>query len=187
MRHKLLYVIIFINLTAIQHEDSILPYYLKTLDCFVSKRACSDEPNDKQLWLADDTNNDSKKIQGTWGAVIFTLAGKEEVKVDKPCSPEDCIIKLLFDGEDMTILPFVHQETLKGTFKLDPTKTPKSIDVTFPPAEGKKKDQTLEGIYKFDGDTLEICFKSINGNGKRPNEFKAGTYVNLFTFKKLKK
>ncbi len=53
--------------------------------------------------------------------------------------------------------------TVKGTLKLDPSKTPKTIDVTY--ADGPDKGITLQGIYKLEKDTWTMCFSA------RPTEF----------------
>ena len=50
-------------------------------------------------------------------------------------------------------------------YSLDPTKTPKSIDLTYP-ASG----MILAGVYRLDGDEL-----TLNYGLERPNEFKEGT------------
>lgn len=56
-----------------------------------------------------------------------------------------------------------------GTQKLDPSTSPKAIDVTV--TEGPNKGPVMLGIYELDGDTLTVCF---DPRGKmRPTEFKS--------------
>lgn len=58
---------------------------------------------------------------------------------------------------------------IDARFKVNPAKKPKEIDIITPMADGS--DRVIPGIYKLDGDTLEIC---IDDSGKkRPIEFKA--------------
>jgi uncharacterized protein (TIGR03067 family) len=56
-----------------------------------------------------------------------------------------------------------------GTQKIDPSKSPKTIDVTM--TEGLNKRAVMLGIYEIDGDTLKACF---DPQGKqRPTKFKS--------------
>jgi uncharacterized protein (TIGR03067 family) len=72
-----------------------------------------------------------------------------------------------------------------GTQKLDPSKSPKTIDVTM--LEGPSKGTVMLGIYEFDADTLKVCFDPEGK--KRPTEFKSATgsknFVNVH--KRVKK
>ena len=54
-----------------------------------------------------------------------------------------------------------------GTFKIDASKKPKTIDMM--PAEGQYKGKTLLGIYEVDGQSLKICFAEPGKD--RPTEF----------------
>jgi RNA polymerase sigma factor (sigma-70 family) len=62
---------------------------------------------------------------------------------------------------------------IDAKFKVNPAKKPKEIDIITLMADGS--DRVIPGIYKLDGDTLEIC---VDDSGKkRPTEFKAkGAY-----------
>jgi uncharacterized protein (TIGR03067 family) len=89
----------------------------------------------------------------------------------------------MMDGEKYTMTTKKGEE-FKGTFVLDPSKTPKAID--FRPAGGQYKDKTLRGIYEIDGGMLKICF--AEPDKERPAEFncKAGSGWTLATHKKQK-
>jgi uncharacterized protein (TIGR03067 family) len=69
---------------------------------------------------------------------------------------------------------------LKGSVKLDPSKSPRAADWT---VEGF--DQPVLGIYAVDGDTWKHCFAV----SKRPTEFasKEGTGVSYIVLKRVKK
>lgn len=54
---------------------------------------------------------------------------------------------------------------------LDPTKTPKAIDIEV--ASGEYKGMVYLAIYELDGDTLRICF-AMPDRPVRPTEFSAG-------------
>jgi uncharacterized protein (TIGR03067 family) len=51
----------------------------------------------------------------------------------------------------------------EGTYELDPSKTPKWIDIT-------GKDRKVLGIYRLDGDKLTICLNE-HADGDRPTRF----------------
>ena len=54
-----------------------------------------------------------------------------------------------------------------GTFRIDPKKTPKEIDIL--DESGMNDDKTKLGIYELDGDTYRYCLAPA---GKpRPTEF----------------
>jgi uncharacterized protein (TIGR03067 family) len=55
-------------------------------------------------------------------------------------------------------------------FKIDPSKEPKEIDITLHLQNIKKGDLTRLGIYEIKGDTLKVCYFTLN-NGRRPPEF----------------
>ena len=59
--------------------------------------------------------------------------------------------------------------TYKGTFSIDPSKKPKTIDVKF--REGPEKGNTSLGIYELDGDDLKLCLSVTTK--ERPTEFSA--------------
>ena len=47
---------------------------------------------------------------------------------------------------------------MKGTFKVDPSKDPRAIDMEVTETKGKAHEgRTSKGIYAFDGETLKWC------------------------------
>src|SRR5262249_61842606 len=77
---------------------------------------------------------------------------------------------------------------LKGTFKLDPSKKPRAVDMTI--TEGGRegeKGKVLHGIYELGKGTLKWCTSEPGGSG-RPKEFSTKEGVNhmLVTLKKEK-
>jgi uncharacterized protein (TIGR03067 family) len=77
-----------------------------------------------------------------------------------------------------------------GSYKLDPTTKPRTIDVSF--TEGEHRGKTGLGIYEIDGDTFRVCCarpgdgRSVGG---RPADFSArgGTGRILIVFKRKNK
>jgi uncharacterized protein (TIGR03067 family) len=56
---------------------------------------------------------------------------------------------------------------LKATVKLDPSKSPRTID--FAATDGPTRGKTHLGIYELDGDTFRSCFAAPGGD--RPTDF----------------
>ena len=128
---------------------------------------------------ADDAKKDSEGLQGTWEVVEFTADGKlypEEI-------PKE--IKLTFKGEKMLISGPGGIGKREYSFKLDPSKKPKAIDVT--PLDGPFKDKTVPAIYELSGDELKFCMPNQETKD-RPTEFKAseGSKLGLFVSKRSK-
>jgi uncharacterized protein (TIGR03067 family) len=131
--------------------------------------------------LADDKSEidkEVKRFQGAWTIESSITGGKE-------LPPEDLkTLIVTFEGDKHTVK--AGDELIQvGTQKIDPSKSPKTIDVTM--TEGPNKGNVMLGIYKFDGDTLEVCF---DPQGKtRPTEFKSApgseNFVNVH--KRVKK
>jgi uncharacterized protein (TIGR03067 family) len=116
------------------------------------------------LALAADAKDDAKKelekLQGTWVMVSSERGGKkmseDEVKAFQRTVKGDEYI-VLHNGETL----------VKGTFTIDPTKKPKTIDALR--SEGENKDTPMRGIYEIDGDTYKVCFAPPGM--ERPTEF----------------
>ncbi|OWK45475.1 hypothetical protein FRUB_01806 [Fimbriiglobus ruber] len=73
------------------------------------------------------------------------------------------------------------------TFKVDPSREPKWINLTITIADSDFKGKTQPGIYKIDGETLTFCVADIGA--ERPTEFtaKAGSGRILTTYNRQKK
>jgi uncharacterized protein (TIGR03067 family) len=117
---------------------------------------------------------DKDALQGTWSMVSGTQDGKPV--------PEDVIkrIKVVVSGDKMTQM--LGDEKHEHTYKLNPDKSPKEIDVDF--GDGKAG----KGIYELKGDTLKVAHGSKPGS-PRPRDFtsKEGSGVLVAEFKRAKK
>jgi uncharacterized protein (TIGR03067 family) len=99
-----------------------------------------------------------KRFEGTWRYASIEMEGS--------AAPEDSLkdMRMTLKGDQ-----FLAGEngSVKGTYAIDPTLKPKTIDVIFTLPEGKKR--TLLGIYELEGDTYKV---SLGTPGKpRPTEF----------------
>lgn len=122
---------------------------------------------------ADDAKKEQEKLKGNWTLVsIESHRGKEEGKDAKVEFTLDKMVVNLGKGQTRT-----------GTYKLDPSKTPKEFDLV--PDDGPKKGQAMQAIYVLEGDTLKICMAE---KGARPKEFKpdGATETSIVTLKRQK-
>jgi uncharacterized protein (TIGR03067 family) len=102
-----------------------------------------------------------KRFEATWKFVSIEVEGNA---VPAERFQDD---RLILKGKTFTSQ--VQGNTTEGTFKIDPTVTPKTIDITF--SDGPGKDNTQKGIYVLEKDTQKICWSAP---GKpRPTEFNA--------------
>ncbi|MBI1375304.1 MAG: TIGR03067 domain-containing protein [Phycisphaera sp.] len=131
------------------------------------------------MWIsswafAADVDPDNAKLQGTWKATSVVTDGKQFEK------PET--IFFTFDGEKFELKS--ETRTLKGTFTLDSSKTPKHLNQYFNDDNGAVLES--KAIYKIEGDTLTICDHRRPSQG-RPFEFESteGSGRTLITLKKV--
>jgi uncharacterized protein (TIGR03067 family) len=117
------------------------------------------------LLAADDANEEVKKelarFEGTWKWVSIE-SEKEKLAAD---TVKDLRLKL--SGDKFVVTGDNAEKGFGGTFKVDPTKKPKTIDVTF--GDGPQKGKTILGIYELDEDTYKVC--AAEEGKSRPTEF----------------
>jgi uncharacterized protein (TIGR03067 family) len=133
---------------------------------------------------ADPAADEVKKLQGDWQVVEVEIKGKKAAKDDAEVKNMRFVIK--DDGITLPS-PAGDGKDRKKTFKLDPTKSPKEIDITS--LDGQEKDQTAACIYKLDKDRLTICIPYFTKDPTiRPKEFKAGADdgIMLLTLERMK-
>jgi uncharacterized protein (TIGR03067 family) len=123
---------------------------------------------------AADKRDDKKDLQGKWVLQKMEKDGKEQVIV-APNDPD--YFDLSFDGDNLMV-QFHSRHSERGTYTLDPGKTPRVIDIKPKTADEGK---TIRGIYeltekKVNKDTklieLKLCVAEA-GASKRPTEFKS--------------
>ena len=100
------------------------------------------------------TRSDDSNIQGTWRVVFPEDNGRS--------APPEALRDILFVITKDKVIMESGGRKQESTYKLDPSTSPKSIDIT---AEGRTKP----GIYDLQGDTLRICISEETE--VRPNAF----------------
>jgi uncharacterized protein (TIGR03067 family) len=121
-----------------------------------------------------DAKDDAKAMKGVWLPVSADLGGQPF---------PDALLKsmklTLTDGKySVQVGPSLDE----GTFVLDATKKPATMDITG--KEGPNKGKTLLAIYELDGDSLKVCY-DLSGKA-RPTEFKAAPKIFLVVYKRGK-
>jgi len=128
--------------------------------------------DDKDKVAAED-----KKFEGTWKVVKMEVGG-EKVTDD------------VFENMTFTFTGKKYEQKRgdqlmeAGTQDLDPSKTPKLMDVTVTDGETKGKKQLA--IYEIDGDKCRLCFAQHDSTD-RPTKFETKDSENMLFELKRKK
>jgi uncharacterized protein (TIGR03067 family) len=126
----------------------------------------------------DKAERELKKAQGTW-LFDFQVVDGEKVPAERLKGAT-----ITLKGDKFTV-KLGDEVTQAGTFKVDLSKSPKTVDATI--SEGEGKGTVWLGIVQLDGDTLKFCFDPKGK--KRPTEFKSapGSGLLLNVHKRAKK
>jgi uncharacterized protein (TIGR03067 family) len=114
------------------------------------------------LLAANDARADeTDSVAGKWSAVSFSEGGK--------AAPSESIKDVKLNFDDRTYTNLLGTEVVEeGGYKVDPSKSPKTIDLEIKkgPDAGKKQ----LGIYKIEGGRLTFVF-ARPGSDDRPKSF----------------
>jgi uncharacterized protein (TIGR03067 family) len=131
--------------------------------------------------VADDAadKKDKEKLQGTWTAVSGEKGGKED--------PEAKEHALVFEGDKFSVKKG-DKVVVRGTFKINASKSPKTMDIEITEGPDDVKNKTAQAIYALDGDDLTWCVAEP-GSGERPEKLatKEGVKHMLVKLKREKK
>jgi uncharacterized protein (TIGR03067 family) len=114
--------------------------------------------------------SDKQLFQGKW-EVVSAEKGTEKV-------PEEILKAIKLEVKGDKVIVEILGETKEGTYKLDPTAKPKTIDLTV-------DCKTIKGIYELTKNSLKVCAGG-DENAPRPKEFKAEETNLLIVFKRAK-
>jgi RNA polymerase sigma factor (sigma-70 family) len=117
-------------------------------------RAAS-QPIDKEI-KPNEAADDAKSLQGEWHVVDVEKNGKAITE-----DPTD--MSIVFKGSEVTL------SERKMSFRLDPAKSPRELDLTF--LDEKLKGQSMRAIYSLENSELKLCLP-LGPQSGRPTEFK---------------
>ncbi len=119
-----------------------------------------------------DDKKELEKLQGTWKVIKAEKEGEP--------APEDKIkdMKVVISDGKISIGDDKRKE--EATFTIDSSKKPTEIDIAV------SKDKKVQGIYKFEVDTLTIIY-TLDGKNERPKDFKSGKTNGILVMMKEKK
>jgi uncharacterized protein (TIGR03067 family) len=123
---------------------------------------------------------DRQKFKGTWQVVSLEVDGNKTGEEDAKK------ITVLNEADGKWTIEAEGSVAARGTSRIDPTKKPKTVDLTM--TEGKDKGKTILAIYEFSGDdTRKVCLARVGK--ERPTEFAApsGSGHILAVLKRVKK
>jgi uncharacterized protein (TIGR03067 family) len=122
---------------------------------------------------------DRKSIQGTWILEAIEVDGKRNDATEK----DKVEFKFVFTADK--VIDGSGDKKSEGTFKLDPTKKPKTIELTVTKSKSKEKERTIKGVYELEGNKFRLC---MNPGGELPTEVKSinGTAQQVWEFKRVK-
>lgn len=118
--------------------------------------------------VGDSPRSDREQLQGKWKLVYQEMDGK---KLPDERQAEMFHGAMVFAGNRIHYSVELPGFDFKFSYKLHFDEYPKGIDLVLTETpDGKGVGQTMLGIYRLDGGTLEICHSRTN----RPTDFSAG-------------
>ena len=111
----------------------------------------------------DAIADEMEKLQGTWKQIAYQRDG-----VTEPLDEQGWQPRVIFTGDRFVVTLADGSIPIKGTYKLDPTRDPKTID--WNDTIGEDAGKTLLAIYSLEGDRLVFC--AAYPGQERPTEFR---------------
>jgi uncharacterized protein (TIGR03067 family) len=111
----------------------------------------------------DAITEEMKRFQGTWKQIAYERDG-----VPEPLDEQGWEPRVTFTGDAFVVTLANGNIPIKGTFKLDPTRDPKTVDWT--DTIGEDAGKTLLAIYSLEGDRLVFC--AAYPGQERPTELR---------------
>ena len=103
------------------------------------------------------------KFQGSWRQIAYEKDGLPEPPDEQGWEPRSTIT-----GDRFVVTLADGRVVIEGTFTLDPTTEPKSVDWT--DTFGDDAGKTFPAIYTLEGDRLTFC--AADDSLPRPTEFR---------------
>ncbi len=130
---------------------------------------------------AEEKRDDREGIQGVWRGRAVEVKGL-------PSTLSSAVGMVLRFEKNTFTIEHEGKVAVRGTFALDPSHKPKTIDFTIEESlQASNKGAQVWGIYKLDKDELRLCTTKANGQD-RPKRFSTKQSVphTLFAFQREK-
>ncbi len=114
---------------------------------------------------------DAERILGRWTVQSMQRGGKEREMGNGSATLEFTT--------DTAVMYEGNRKPSPAGYQIDPKKNPKWITIS-PPGE----KESMQGIYKFEGETLTICFQSSPGGRPEKFETETGNFTSLMVLKR---
>jgi uncharacterized protein (TIGR03067 family) len=115
--------------------------------------------------IPDAIAEEIEKLQGTWKQIAYEKDGVTEPFDELGWEPS-----VTFTGDTFVVTLADGSISIKGIFKLDPTRKPKTID--WMDLFGEDAGQNFLAIYSLEDDQLIFC--AADDGQERPTEFRTG-------------
>src|SRR5262249_24592204 len=134
------------------------------------------EEKEKPSKRDQEARKDLLELQGTWKLESISDGKKERLDLKK---------RTMFVGADVMLVRDGDKIVQGGQLRLNPTKSPRCIDVVV--KRGEQEDNTMLGIYELKGDTLKVCFDPEGESRPKAFATKKETSVFVATYKRVKR
>jgi uncharacterized protein (TIGR03067 family) len=124
-------------------------------------RHATDETSMEQP--ADEVVEEMKKLQGVWQQIAYERDGVSDPPDEQGLEPTTTFV-----GDRFVVTVADGSTPIRGTYRLDPTKNPKTVD--WLDAVGEDAGRTIPGIYSLEGDRFVFC--AAYAGQERPTEFR---------------
>jgi len=113
---------------------------------------------------ADGIAEEMRRFQGTWKQIAYERDGvKQPVDEEQGWEP-----KVTFRGDEFVVTLADGSIPIRGTFRIDPSRDPKTVD--WMDSIGEDAGKTIPAIYALDGDRFVFC--AAAPGLARPTEFR---------------
>jgi uncharacterized protein (TIGR03067 family) len=145
----------------------------------------SGSPDSGKKIANDGDAKDSEKLQGTWLLSDVKVAAPEDAEFQAKKMKG---LKIIFSGESVTYTGNKKEKDLAGKYFLDPTKSPKEIDIVL--KESGKDARVIRGVYELKTERLKICYnaseEALGKGSRRPASLEPGDMDVVMTLEREK-
>jgi uncharacterized protein (TIGR03067 family) len=123
--------------------------------------------------MISDSDAELKRFEGTWKQIAYERDGVTEPLDEQGWNPTTT-----FKAEEFAVTLADGSIPIKGTYRIDPTRDPKTVD--WLDSIGEDAGKTLLAIYAFQEDRLIFC--AAYPGLDRPTEFRTrpGQVLRIF-------